>query len=143
MKILFFSTLFLALLPGCGSIKQGIEGQLQWVTGNQMPGPGKMPSPAQRIKREIYIYELLSMADVESKDGFISQVNKPLIKKVQSNAQGIFQVQLEPGNYSILIKEQQGLYANRFDQENHIHPITVKKGEVVKVTIVVDYEAAY
>lgn len=138
-----FSVFCFATLLGCVSIKQGIEGQVQWVSGNQMPGPDKKPAPTQGIEREIYIYELLSLDDVESKDGFISRVNKPLIKIVQSNPEGNFLVHLDPGTYSILIKEPQGLFANRFDQQNHIHPITVKKHEMVKITVVVDYEAAY
>ncbi len=139
-SLIFFALLFVI---ACASTKQGIEGQLSWVTGNQMPGPDKKPSALVGVEREVYIYPAITLTDVESDGGFISKVNKPLIQQVKSDAQGRFKVSLKPGIYSILVKEEKGLFANRFDGQNHINPVTVKPGERTSVIIVIDYEAAY
>jgi len=123
--------------------KQGILGQLDWVSGNQMPGPDKKPEARQGVVREVQIYELLNQNDVESEDGFIKKVNKPLLKTVVSDSNGVFKVSLPPGSYSILIKEAKGLFANQFDQNNNIQPVIVKDKGFSRVNIIINYEAAY
>lgn len=135
--------LLLALMASCAAMKPGIEGQVMWVSGNQMPGPDKKPTSGKGVEREVLIYEVLTAEDVMTSNGFITQVNKPLIQSVHTDKHGVFTVQLKPGTYSLLVKEPRGLFANRYDQNNHIQPITVKAGERTMVTIIIDYEAAY
>lgn len=137
---IFFSVL---IAVACASVKQGIEGQLSWVSGNQMPGPDKKPTALVGVEREVYIYPAITLSDVQSEGGFIGKVNKPLVRKVKSDDKGRFTVSLKPGTYSILIKESQGLFANRFDGQNQINPVIVKPGARTSVIIVIDYEAAY
>jgi hypothetical protein len=51
---------------------------------------------------------------------------------------------LPEGQYSIFVWEDgKGLYANGFDGQNNIFPVTVQKGKVEPITITVDYMAAY
>jgi hypothetical protein len=52
-------------------------------------------------------------------------------------------VKLPPGEYSLFIEEEKGLFANSFDGQSCIQCITVKKGEFNSITILVNYEAAY
>jgi hypothetical protein len=66
-----------------------------------------------------------------------------MIKKVSSNRRGKFKVKLPPGEYSLFIKEKEGLFANRFDQNNRINAVEVKPGKFTRITILVDYEATY
>lgn len=143
IRYLFALILFL-IFSNCGSLnKQGIVGQLNWVTGNQMPGPDKKPVARQGVVREVHIYQLLNLNDVESDGVFIKKVNKPLVKTVVSDSNGNFKVVLPPGSYSILIKEANGLFANQFDHNNHIQPVIVKEKGFSEVTITINYEAAY
>lgn len=135
--------LFLALMASCAAVKPGLEGQVMWISGNQMPGPAKKPTSGEGVEREVLIYEVLTTEDVMTSNGFITQVNKPLIQTVHTNKHGAFTVKLKPGTYSLLVKEPRGLFANRYDQYNHIQPITVQAGERTKVTLIIDYEAAY
>jgi len=139
-----FYLILIFILTCCGSLnKQGIVGQLDWVTGNQMPGPDKIPVARQGVVREVQIYELLSQSDVESDGVFIKKVNKPLVKTVVSDSNGKFKVSLPTGSYSILIKETNGLFANQFDHNNNIQPVIVKEKRFSEVTITINYEAAY
>jgi hypothetical protein len=56
---------------------------------------------------------------------------------------GRFIVALEPGTYSVFVKEPDGLFANRFDQAGIINPVTIDRNELVNILIKVDYKAAY
>lgn len=135
--------LALVLVTQCSTLKQGIEGNLIWVEGNQMPGPDRKPSALQGVTREIYIYPLLSLDDVTLEGVFVSEVNKPLFKKIMSDQNGKFTVDLPAGEYSILIKENDGLFVNLFDEKNHLNPITVSSNQVTWVDITINYKAVY
>ena len=58
-----FSLLFIAASFVTFSQKQGLYGQVFWVSGNQMPGPEAVLSPNQGASREILIYELTKFSD--------------------------------------------------------------------------------
>lgn len=143
MKYLLCLGLLLAIIPAFAQ-NQGIAGRVEWISGNQMPGPDKPATKANGIKREIWIYQPTTMADASATDGvFFSDIKTTLIKKVKSNCKGRFRVKLAPGEYSIFIKEKKGLFANQFDGQNRIHCVAVKPGEFTEITIQVNYEAAY
>lgn len=122
--------------------RQGVKGQLYWVTGNQMPGPDRDQVPRQGIAREIYVFELTNRSDVEEEDGFY-KVHTRLVKRVFSKPNGTFTIRLEPGRYSVFVKENKGLWANLLDSENNISPVTVTRGKYVWITISIDYSAAF
>ena len=123
--------------------KEGIRGKVYWVSGNQMPGPGKTQSPDLGIEREIYIHEVTTLDQVDGKDGFYSKIHSPLIIKILSKRNGTFKVALPPGVYSVFTKEPQGFYANLFDQNNQINPVTVHPRKFTWMSITLDYEAAF
>ncbi|WKZ60573.1 MAG: carboxypeptidase regulatory-like domain-containing protein [Cyclobacteriaceae bacterium] len=143
MKYLLCLGLLLAIIPAFAQ-NQGIAGRVEWISGNQMPGPDRPATKAKGIKREIWIYQPTTMADANAPDGvFFSDIKTTLIKKIKSNCKGRFRVKLAPGEYSIFIKEKKGLFANQFDGQNRIHCVAVKPGEFTEITIQVNYEAAY
>ncbi len=125
--------------------KQGIEGYLYKVSGNQMPSPDIRPSLPKGVKGDLYIYELTNVNQAVKKTGssFYSSVSTRLIKKVQTNNKGYFKVILAPGKYSIFIKKDTVLYANRFDSQNNIAPVEVKRRKMTKVEVRMDYNAVY
>ncbi|MEN7549016.1 carboxypeptidase-like regulatory domain-containing protein [Rapidithrix thailandica] len=128
---------------------QGIEGQVIWKEGNFMPGPAPRPGEpskkqkTQGVEREILIYALTQLKQTQRKGAFFTQVSTELIKTVKSDTEGRFRVGLPAGQYSVFVKEEQGLYANFFDGKGHIHPIEVKEGEYTTIQITIDYKAAY
>jgi hypothetical protein len=123
--------------------QQGIKGKVEWVSGNQMPGPGKKESAAQPIVRKIHVYEATTIAQTSQNGVFFSNITTKLIKTVKSKKNGQFCIKLPPGEYSLFIEEEKGLFANSFNGQNRIQCITVKKGEFSSITIEVNYEAAY
>jgi hypothetical protein len=138
-----FALIFVASSLAAFSQKQGLYGQVFWVSGNQMPGPESVLSPNQGTSREILIYEITSIKDVTQVGPFFRDVKTKLVATVQSKSDGSFKIKLLPGAYSIFTKEKTGLYANLFDEKNNINPVIVKPGQYAWKTITVDYDAAY
>lgn len=131
------------------TLRQGIAGHVWWIVGDQMPGPDRTPGkhPGEPVQREIYIYELTGPAQAQAKSsvpiGFYTRIETPRVAQTRSDAQGVFAVWLPPGRYSLLTKEPEGLYANVYDGEGHLQPVTVRADSVSQVTLRIDYEAAY
>src|SRR5690606_16609944 len=107
------------------SIEQGIAGKVIWESGNHMPSPDAPRAGGRKgIARTVYVYEVTKGNQVSTAEGvFHSNIKSKLIKEVTSDANGYFEVNLEPGKYSLFTKEEQGLYANLFDGENNIFPV--------------------
>ncbi|WP_332368900.1 hypothetical protein [Spirosoma telluris] len=115
--------------------------------GNHMPGPGS-PRPNSNgspVEREVLIFPLLNMSQVDAGDnGFIKSVGdaKP-IKKVKSGKNGTFCVILPTGRYSVIVQEPKGLYANLFDTKNNIFPVTVEKGKSTQIKVEITHQAVF
>jgi len=124
--------------------REGIQGEVFWLSGNQMPGPGKVSSPQQGVVREIYIYEVTRLQDTEqAADGFFSIVKTPLVTKTTSDPDGSFHVKLPPGEYSLFVKEAKGLFANLVNNDGKINSVLVKPKKYSYITIAIDYEAVF
>ena len=123
---------------------EGIQGEVFWLSGNQMPGPGKVSSPQQGVVREIYIYEVTRLQDTEqAADGFFSIVKTALVTKTTSDPDGSFHVKLPPGEYSLFVKEAKGLFANLINNDGKINSVLVKPKKYSYITIAIDYEAVF
>jgi len=126
-------------------VKQGVAGRLVWLEGNLMPSiEGGANTPAgQAVQREVHIYEVTKTSEAQQSDNFYSNIQTNLVKVVMSEKNGFFKASLEPGQYSLFVKEPKGLFANIFDAYGHIMPIEVLEDEVTEVTININYMAAY
>jgi hypothetical protein len=123
--------------------KQGISGKVFWLSGNQMPSPSLGATPQQGAAREIFIYKIATVNDATQNGNFFGDVKTELVGKTFSDYEGSFKIKLPPGEYSVLVKEPQGLFANSLDKDNKINAVVVKPGKFSWVTINIDYEAAY
>ena len=125
-------------------VSQGISGQVLWYEGDLMPGFDKEPAEGKPIQREIHIYSETNMEQADVRDGgFYYNIKTELIQKTSSDKDGKFIVALEPGTYSVFVKEPKGLFASRFDQSGIINPVTITTNQLVSMLIKVDYKAAY
>ncbi len=155
MKLIYLLISINLILSGCQqtkvmndnqNIKQGISGKVTWLQGNQMPSPNDPPDmnrDGKPVIREIHIYKLINIKDTENEGVFFHKVKGSPVKKVTTNADGQFLVQLPPGEYSIFVKEDQGLFANLFDGDNNVFPTTVSENKITETQIRIDYKAAY
>ena len=125
--------------------RQGMEGYLYKVSGNQMPSPDIKPAPPAGIKGTLYIYELTNISQVVTKTGssFYSSIATRFIKKVETNNKGYFKVHLPAGKYSLFVKKDSLFYSNLFDSKNNIAPVEVLPGKFARVEFRMDYDAVY
>lgn len=128
-------------------VKQGICGVVRVKRGNYMPSPD---SPRQNpdgtpVERDVLIFPLLNRSQVEAgENGFINSVGeiKP-VKTVKSGKDGRFCVSLPVGQYTILIREEKGLYANLSDSRNNIFLVNVQKNKSITVTVDITHQAVF
>ena len=125
------------------TIDQGIWGYVLFWEGDFRPPP-PYSGTITGVSREMHIYELASVDDVEPPgyDCFYSAVHTPLVAVVQSAGNGFFEVALDPGDYSIFSVEDGLLYANVF-QGGSIFPVTVDHGEAREITFDITYRATF
>ena len=127
---------------------QGISGELRWVEGNLMPAVGDTSyvkrAEGKPVQREIHIYKAVKIDDALVEEGtFFKSVNSELVKKIRTNDEGKFRIALPSGYYSIFVLEQGRLYANSFDGNNFINPVTVEPGKFTDIKISINYKAYY
>ncbi len=151
-RLLLLSIFFLTVsLVGCKPYKpegQGITGTLTWLDGNQMPmvtedGKGTDKVAPKPIKRVVKVYPLIKFSDLKMEEGLFTAVSAQPITEVESNDSGAYSIQLSPGRYSVFVVEENGLFANVFDGDGNVNPVTVKENEWTLLDIVVNYKAVY
>lgn len=125
--------------------RQGIEGQVVLVSGNQMPSPDRPPGQPQGIKTTLYIYQLTDLNQVSrvGQSAFYSNINTQLVKKIETGENGYFKVKLPPGQYSVFLMKDTLFYANRFDDKNNIAPVAVESRQMTKIEVKMDHSAVY
>lgn len=152
-RFLFLASLLSAgfLFLGCKPLKpegQGISGTITWMEGNRMPmitesgkaAPKTTPKP---IQRTIRVYPLTKFSDLKMEDGLFTAIASKPITEVVSDKQGKYSIHLGPGRYSVFIVEENGLFANIFDGEGNVQPVTVKENEWTLLDVEVNYKAVY
>lgn len=128
--------------------KEGIVGEIRWVEGNLMPAIGDTTYNSRSkgifIQRELHIFRVVKSDDVIPADGaFYKQINGELFSRLKTDKKGTFRVALPPGRYSVFTMENEGYFANIFDGDGYINPVTVHEGEFTELQIVVNYKAYY
>ena len=156
MKIFLSFLIFSLLLFSCVSvaqtpsdpIQQGILGTVVVREGNHMPSPDQKDklrpnSKKKSLPRELLIYELTNLSQVKSNGGFYTDLKTKPVAKAVADTDGIFQVYLKPGRYSVFSQEPQGLYANQLDGNGNIFPVEVVADRLTLVEFMIDYNASY
>ncbi|GAA0880043.1 hypothetical protein GCM10009119_30130 [Algoriphagus jejuensis] len=154
MKKLFFLLAILCttlVFHSCKPYKpegQGITGTVTWIEGNQMPtindSEDNPRKPAGKpVQRTLRIYPLIQFADLKIEGGLYTAIAEKPLSEIQSDESGRFSIQLSPGRYSVFVVEDAGLFANIFDGEGNVQPVSVKENEWTLLDIEVNYKAVY
>ena len=100
--------------------------------------------------RLVKIYQKTRVSDVinynREQPTFYPQFSTTLVKEVQSDAEGFFQVNLPAGEYTLVVEENGKLYANLFTgigSDQYINVFIVENGKTTKSNFLIDYKAAY
>lgn len=129
------------------TVSQGIYGTVHFTIGNCMPtiGPGLTSCRTCPVKRKVQIYNYSLLSDaVRTADSYVffERLNTTLIAETESDANGFFQVALQPGTYTMVVVENGKLYASSGDGQGGINPFTVGTG-VKNVDMRITYKAVY
>jgi hypothetical protein len=148
----FFLFLFVAIfLPfwGCkppqkkkvDPIVQGVKGLVTVLSGNQMPRIGAPPAVPQPYPTTVFFYEPTDITrTLQWNQGpLFTNIYTKLIATVDTDSTGAFTAKLPVGTYSVFVQAGQQFYANNFDIRNNINLVTVDKGKLAEMNIVVNY----
>jgi len=119
----------------------GVAGTLLKKEGNCMPMAGSSGTScrAYPVSRTIMIYDYTLSNEVDGWGPIYKSVHSKLIAQCNADQDGFFQVAVDPGKYSIFIKENDNFYANSGDGQGGIQPIIVMADSVSIITLVLDY----
>jgi hypothetical protein len=132
------------VLPSAGMRAQntGIEGKVYQLSGNRMPAPPRHPGDTIRrspegpgVKGTVCVFELTNDSQV-SRQGtspWCDAVHTRLIRQVDTDDKGNFEIPLPPGTYSVFTKRGNLFYASRRDEQNNIAPVKVLPGKMTRI----------
>jgi len=106
------------------------------------------------VKSTVCIFELTSDNQVvRAGSGNSGAINSPyyqavlthLIRQIETDDQGHFQVVLPPGTYSVFTKKGNLFYATQRDEKNNIAPVKVLPGKITRIQCSVesDHKVVY
>ncbi len=114
------------------TITNGIWGTVALMEGNCMPVAPPTSSTCKTcpVKRtiKIYDYTLQSQTTPQISNGLYDSFSTQLIKEVDADDNGFFQVDIPPGHYTIVAVENGKLYAFGFDGQGGLSPVTFTGG---------------
>ncbi len=142
------------LLPACAGtaerpivaqVRQGIGGTVRFFEGDFMPGTGPARGTITPVRRELRVHRAASQDSVESAGPgpFFRRVLTPLAGKVWSDSTGVFLIALPPGVYSVFVVEDSLLYANMFDGQGTVFPVTVFPDSVTRILVDITSKATF
>ena len=126
-------------------VQEGISGWVYQESGNRMPMIGAEPQKPKGLSTTIYIYELTNLGQT-SRVGitpFYKAIHTKPIATAHSDSTGAFTIRLAAGRYSLFVKQGGRFFANSFDSDNNIAPVTVVKGKLSPVKVMVNPDAVY
>lgn len=140
MKILLYTYLLLMSF----SPKQGIEGFLRELKGNQMGKQKTALNAGHVLVSKIYIYKNLSNLDLEGLEGqWCKSVQQRPYKIIQTDNKGYYKIRLAPGKYFLLVQLEDGFFVPYFDQRNQPASINISSGKFERFNILVNSKAIY
>ena len=121
------------------SITEGIWGTLVKTEGNCMPVVNFDFCKQYPVKREIVIYEYTKMDETRHEFTKFFEIYTKLVAITTCDEEGFFEFVLEPGKYSVFVKEGEYFYANLFDGQGGIEPAIVESSKVSKKDLNLNY----
>lgn len=149
ISILAFTGLLVGsvfLISFCPLKKQGIEGQVFLVKGNQMPSPDLPDQGRGRpYKTRLAIFQAAHINDVEKlpEHSFYNSIHTSLVAEIETDSLGRFRHKLSPGTYSVFIIENGRYYSNLQNGDGVLGGVTVLKKKFTTLHLKMDAGAVY
>lgn len=139
-----FLLVFLYVSLSFSPSKQGVEGTVRELKGNQMGIEKSSREKGQPFVGKIYIYQSLRSTHLDGIEGqWCKSVQQKPFKIIQTNNKGAFKQALPPGKYFLLVAAYDGYYIPSFDQFNQPSSILVTSGQYIPINILVNSKAIY
>ena len=124
------------------TIEQGIVGRVWFWEGDFQPESRGTIIPVQRdvLAHTITHFDSVDRVGVSA---FYNSIGTTLVSEVRSNDSGFFQIPLLPGEYSIFVLEDTLFYANVFNGQGFIYPVSVFNDSVTQIDFNITYKATY
>jgi hypothetical protein len=129
-------------------IIQGIKGNVQVVTGNQMPSPnndGTKKNGGSPYPTTVFFYEPTNINQVirVNQGPLYNIINTKLVSTVKTDSTGAFIADLPIGTYSVFVQVDKLFFANNFDIRNNISLVSVEANKLTEISILVNNKASY
>ncbi|HEY9881413.1 MAG TPA: hypothetical protein V6D29_23360 [Leptolyngbyaceae cyanobacterium] len=124
--------------------EQGIQGQVLWLDGNQMPSSTPTDTEtASPVKTTLWIFS----GKIAAPSGPTwpiceARCHSALVATIESDDLGYYTAALAPGEYTLLAEYGEVLYLNRFSGSGHFASVTVQPGKISEFNLH-NTEAAY
>jgi len=150
-NLAFLCTVTLVLIFSCAprkhslsAMNEGLKGQVTFISGNQMPGPGVIKGQSTGVKRKVRIYALTTAADAEGTAPLFKAVHAKLLATVETDAAGFFQCRLKAGTYSVFTEEADGmLFSALSDGNGGLSPVEIQPNHITTYNIQINNQAVY
>jgi hypothetical protein len=120
-----------------------LQGHVYKLSGNQMPGPGRVKGKGRGVSRQLCIYAPTKSEQTSGHMPLFTHINTPLVAHVQTDSTGYFTVKLPAGKYSVFIQETGGLFAAEADGEGHLNPVLITAGQTLNRNFTITLQAAF
>ncbi|MEQ9593143.1 MAG: hypothetical protein RLN86_11105 [Cyclobacteriaceae bacterium] len=137
MKLLF-AFLLLSYLPAVplSAQRSGIKGQVYLISS----GGDSTPALYQGVPLELFVYPMISAAEVDMEDDAITKIYSQPVERIFSDWNGSFKVKLKPGSYSIFARYKNRFYGNLIDSNGNLSPAIVAEKTYAWTTITIGYQ---
>lgn len=114
------------------------------LKGNQMPRIGAPASEPTPYLTTVFFYEPTDITRVQqwNQGPLFTNIYTKLILAINTDSLGAFSAQLPVGTYSVFVQAGQNFFANSFDIHNNINLVSVEKGKLTKMNMVVNFAAS-
>lgn len=147
MRKLIFIALFLvpfACKPPQTHNQGILKGELRWIAGNQMPGPGQAANGGTPIQRVVLIYPPVQRdACTFGPDGLFTSIPGKPVARILSDTTGTFITNLDEGMYSVFTSEKDGIFASISNGEGIMNPVSITARDTTEIQIDINYRASY
>ncbi len=129
------------------TIANGIWGTIAFTEGNCMPIINPVaPDPCKTcpVKRKVKVFEYtkVDQATPQNFNRFYTSFNTRLITEVDTDNDGFFQIDVPQGQYTVVVVEDNQLYAFGYDGQNGISPMVFTGGKQ-RVNLTLTYKAVF
>lgn len=126
-------------------VLQGVKGSVMTVEGNQMPRIGAPVAEPKPYPTTVFFYEPTDLTKVLqwNKGPLFINIYTKLVMAVDTDSTGTYVAKLPVGTYSVFVQTGQQFFANQFDIRNNINLVTVEKGKLTELNILVNFAASY